>query len=314
MITTRKALLFYNPKSGQSKIDHHSTTIKAHFSSLEIDLVTVLVPKPAEEIKAIIQKEISEGVDLFLAAGGDGTVSMISTHLVGTGVPIGIVPLGTGNILARALQIPLNIEKALELITGEKSSIVDIDTFKLDDRHFLLNVSVGVSPEVMRAVGSADKQRLGFFAYLFNFIQQLLGLKLHRVYVDCDHKKSSHLASEILITNVATAGVEPLSWSDDILLNDGTLDMLIFKTKGFKEIMRLVISVFTKKCKLNPEINFLQIKDYCRIESPTTLYTQADGDIVGKTPFEIQVFPSSLSVIVGKNDHLEHQDKERSKK
>lgn len=304
MGTNLKAVLFYNPKSGNSRLEPQLGLINKHFAKNQIELETILVPKPGDEIKAIIDKAIADGVYLILAAGGDGTVSMISTHLVGTDIPIGIIPLGTGNVLAKALHIPQNIEKALELITSNDHSDVKIDTFKMNDRFFIINVSVGVSPEIMRAVNSSDKQRLGFFAYLINFIQQLLGLKVYRIYIDCDHKKSSHLASEILITNVATAGIEPLSWSDDIYLDDGSLDLLIFRTKGFKEILRLVISVFTKKCKLNPGINFLRVREYCRIESPTTLHTQADGDVVGKTPFEIRVYPSSLSIIVGKSDHI----------
>ena len=312
MAKNLKAVLFFNPKSGRSKLDPQLGLIKNHFDQNHIALETVLVPKPAEEIKEIINKAISNDVNIFMAAGGDGTVSMISTHLVGTEIPVGIIPLGTGNVLAKALHIPLNLEKALELITTDDHSKLKIDTFKMDGHYFVLNVSVGLSPEIMRSVSSGDKQRLGFFAYLINFFQQLLGLKVHRIVIDCDHQLSSHLASEILITNVATAGMEPFFWSDDIQFNDGTLDLLIFRTKGFKEILRLVISVFTKKCKLNPEINFMQVKEYCRIESPTTLHTQADGDVVGKTPFEIRVYPSSLSIIVGKEEFNNHQNQERS--
>lgn len=297
-------ILFYNPDSGHSKSEHDLKIINNHFADRQIPLETILVPKPADELKAIVDKAISDGVELFIAAGGDGTVSMISTHLVGTNIPIGIIPLGTGNVLAKALQLPLQLEQALDLFTGNDHKTFNVDTFKMGDRFFVLNVSVGVSPEIMKSVGSSDKQRLGFFAYLINFIQQLLGVKLYRISIDCDHDKSTHYASEILITNVATAGIEPLSWSEDISLTDGYLDLLIFRAKSFKDILGLLISVFTKQGKSNPVINFFQVKDYCRIDSTTTLKTQADGDIVGETPFEIKVFPSSLAVIVDKNLNL----------
>lgn len=298
------ALLFYNPKSGNSKLDQQLEKINHHFSDKKIPLETILVPKPADELKDIIDKAVSNGVNLIMAAGGDGTVSMISTHLVGTGIPLGILPLGTGNVLAKALQIPHQLEQSLELITGNDHKAINIDTFKMDERFFVLNVSVGVSPEIMRAVGSSDKQRMGFFAYLINFIQQLLGVKMHRVTIDCDNKKSTHFASEILITNVATAGIEPLYWSEDIKLTDGNMDLLIFRAQSLTDILGLLVSVFTKKGKSNPVINFLQVTDYCRIDSQTTLQTQADGDIVGQTPFEIKVYPGSLSVIVNEKVEL----------
>lgn len=306
MTTTTKAMLFFNPKSGHSRTEHLCERIYAHFSKLDIDLETIIVPKPHHEIKSIIDTSISEGVRMFIAAGGDGTVSMVGTHLVGTDIPIGIVPLGTGNLLAKALGIPLKLEGALELITSKDHEKVKIDTFKMDDRHFLLNISVGISPKIMESVNSEDKQRLGFFAYLINFIQQILGLKVHRLSIEYDHQKSTYNASEILITNIGTAGVEPLTWSEEILLDDGTLDLLIFRAANIFDILGLVISVFTKKGKLNPLVKFLKVTDYCRIESPSSLHTQADGDVIGTTPFEVHVFPRSLTIIAGKDNQITH--------
>lgn len=310
MAESPKALLFYNPKSGHSNPEKHCELINSHFSKHEITLETIIVPKPHHELQTIIDKAISEGVRLFIAAGGDGTVSMISSHLVGKDIPVGIIPLGTGNLLAKVLRIPLKLEQALELITSDQHTVTYIDTFRLDGRYFLMNVSIGVSPNIMESVGSQQKQQLGFFAYLINFVQQILGLKLHRVYIDCDHKKYSFQASEIIITNIGTAGVDPLSWSEDILLNDGAMDLLIFRAANLWDILGLLISVFAKKGKFNPIVKFLSVQNYCRIESQSTLHTQADGDVVGETPFEIFVVPSSLSIIVGKDCPLNHQEGE----
>ena len=307
MVKPKKAMLFFNPKSGHSKGEHHRELIKTHFANHGIDLETTLVPETYENLHSIIETALSDGIDLFLVAGGDGTISMVSTHLIGKDVNLGIIPLGTGNLLAKALDIPHKIEHALDLITSNSHEKVKIDTFKLDDRFFLLNVSVGVSPKVMESVDSEQKQQLGFFAYLINFIQQLLGLKLHRVFINCDHQKSSVLASEILITNIGTAGVEPLTWSEDISLNDGVMDLLIFRAANIWDILGLVVSVFVKRGKFNPVVKFMKVKEFCRIETQSPLHTQADGDVVGETPFEVRIFPSSLSIIAGKN----HQAKNK---
>lgn len=306
MASNSKAMMFYNPQSGHSKEELQCEQISAHFSDHQIDLETIIVPKPEDEIKTIIDSAITEGVNLFLAAGGDGTVSMISTHLVGTEIPVGIIPLGTGNLLAKTLHIPQKLEHALDLITSAEHEMVKIDTFKLKDRYFLMNVSVGISPKIMESVGSDQKQQLGFFAYLINFIQQILGLKLHQIFVDCDHQRTSYLASEILITNIGTAGVDPLTWSEDISLIDGSMDLLIFRAANLLDILGLVVSVFTKKGKLNPEVKFLKVNEYCRIDSLSPLQIQADGDVIGETPFEIEIYPGSLSIIAGK-DHQTNQ-------
>ena len=303
MAEPQKALLFFNPKSGHSKETHHQELIENHFAKSQVSLETILVPRKDSELKTIVEQAISDGVNLFLVAGGDGTISMVGTHLIGKEIPLGIIPLGTGNFLAKALDIPQTIEQALDLITGNDPVKVDIDTFKLDERFFLINVSVGVSPEVMQVVDSDKKQQLGFFAYLISFIQQILGLKLHRIYLNCDHQKSSVLASEILITNIGTAGVDPLIWSEDISLNDGVMDLLIFRAANIWDILGLVVSIFVKKGKHNPAIRFMKVREYCRIETQTPMRTQADGDVIGKTPFEIKIFPRSLMIIAGKNHH-----------
>jgi YegS/Rv2252/BmrU family lipid kinase len=307
MTPSTKAMLFFNPKSGHSKTEQLPRKISAHFAQHNIDLETIVVPKSHTELNQIMNSAISDGVNLFVAAGGDGTVSMISTHLVGTQIPIGIIPLGTGNLLAKALDIPLKLEQALDLITSDEHETVKIDTFKMDHRHFLLNISVGVSPRIMESVDSDDKQRLGFFAYLINFIQQIFGLKVHRVSIDYDHQLTSFSASEILITNIGTAGVEPLTWSEDILLDDGTLDLLVFRAANIIDILGLVVSIFTKKGKYNPLVKFLKVTEYCRIESQTPLNTQADGDVIGDTPFEVHICPRSLTIIAGKNNRITHK-------
>jgi diacylglycerol kinase (ATP) len=298
-----KAVLFYNPLAGHSKGEHQCETISAHFARQGIDLETVIVPKSRDEIKAIIDSAISAGVKLFIAAGGDGTVSMISTHLVGKDYPLGIIPLGTGNLLSKALDIPQKLELALELITDDVHEQVKIDTFKLDESYFLMNVSVGFSPKIMESADSEKKQKLGLLAYFVYFFQQILGLKLHRISIECDQQKSSHLASEILITNIGTAAVEPFTWSEDISLNDGIMDLLIFRAVNIWDISRLLFSIFTKKCQINPGVKFITVNEYCRVESQSPLQIQADGDVIGETPFEIHVIPSSLTIIAGK-DHI----------
>lgn len=290
------AILFYNSKAGSIR-EHSLQIIEKHFAVNNIALEVVHVPKSTQDLEALVKDAINSGIKMFIAAGGDGTISMVSSHLVNTDIPVGILPLGTGNLLAKALKIPAHLEDSLDLITTQNHTISKIDTFKLGDRYYLLNVSVGVSPEIMRSSGSSEKKRLGFIAYLFNFLQQLLGLKLYRIFIDCDYQKSSHLASEILITNDATAGIEPLSWSEDISLKDGKLDLLVFRAKSLLDVLGLLVSAFSKKGRTNPVINFLEVKEYCRIDSITKLTTQADGDVVGTTPFEIRVYPASLSVI-----------------
>ncbi|HQA29466.1 MAG TPA: diacylglycerol kinase family protein [Brevefilum fermentans] len=297
----KKALLFFNSKSGHSREEYHCDLFRAFFDQKQIDLDLVYVPDEFERIRTRIDTALSEDVDFLIVAGGDGTVSMVGTHLVGKNASLGIVPLGTGNLLAKALHIPQDIEQALELIVSKNPNKVCIDTFKLDERNFLLNISVGLSPKLMDSVHSHQKQRMGVFAYLIYFFQQVLGLKLHKVFIDCDQRKFSVMASEVLITNISTAGVDPLTWSENIFLDDGIMDLLIFRAANVWDTIRVARSIIFHKEKINPLIKFFKVREYCVVETQAPMTTQADGDVIGKTPFKIEVIPNSLSIIAGNN-------------
>jgi len=107
-----QAILFYNNKSGQSDSDRQIKTIEEHFKKERIALKIVDIPEFSGDIPTIINQGIKDAVDLFIAAGGDGTVALVGNSLVGTGTPLGILPIGTGNLLAKELNIPRQIEDA----------------------------------------------------------------------------------------------------------------------------------------------------------------------------------------------------------
>lgn len=297
MAAYSKAILFYNSKAGNAREGKQQQIILDHFKQHLIDLEVVTLPKSPTEIDDLVSAAMEDNIDLIIAAGGDGTVALVSNRLVGTQTPLGIIPLGTGNLLAKQLAIPLKLESALGLITKNDHNIVEIDTLKYNNRHYLMNISIGISPKIMETTNSNTKQRYGFFSYLVHFIQQILGLKLEKVLVEYDHQKKTYMAAEVLIANIGTAGIEPLVWSEDVSLTDGTMDLLIFRAANFTDIMGLLYSIFTKKGKRNPGIKFHQVKEYCLIETPTPLPIQADGDVIGHTPAIIHLVPNSLRII-----------------
>lgn len=302
MSVFRKAVVFYNIKSGHSKGEKHCDLIQTHLKKHQIDASIIEIPKPQEEINKLVAQAIEQGVDLFIAAGGDGTASLIGNPLIGTGKPMGILPLGTGNLLAKELKIPSNIVKALKLITSEDPSIIQMDTFKLNERNHLLNLSVGVTPKVMESTESDEKKRFGLFAYFVHFVEQLLGLKLHHFMIEIDGHDLSYNASEILITNSRATGLEPLEWSDNVAINDGILDMFVIRAANIFDIVGIILSVFSKQEQRNPVIKIHEIKKRCKISAQSALPAQADGDPVGETPVEINVNPGSLRIIIGENE------------
>lgn len=297
----KKAILFYNLDAGQSKKGRQLEIIKAHFEEHNIAYQIIKFPKPGEGIKQTIDQATINQADLVVAAGGDGTVSLISNKIIGSGLPLGILPLGTGNLLAQELKISLNLEKALGIITSDHPKTILMDTMKLEERFCLMNVSVGVSPNVMKKTHAKEKQRFGIFAYLVHLAEQFLGLKLHRFFVEYDGQNITFQASEVLVTNGQAAGVQAIKLADDIAINDGRLDLFIIKAANISDFFGLLISIFSKIERHDDMMKYIRFSEYCRIESPLPIPAQADGDPMGETPVEIRIVPKSLTVIVGEN-------------
>lgn len=312
MSTYTKAIVFYNTRSGHSRFEKHQGILQKHFQERAIDLKIVEVPKPADELKQLVLQAMDEGVGLFIAAGGDGTASMVGNPLIGTSAHMGILPLGTGNLLAKELKIPSRFEKALALITTDNPTVIQMDTFRLDGQYYLLNMSTGVTPRVMGGTESEEKKRFGILAYFVHFVEQVLGLKRHRFEITLDGRHISCFASEILVTNSRSTILDPLTWADTVKLNDGALDMFIFRAANIFDIASLVVSLFTKRQHMSPVVEILPVVNQCRITSQVPMPTQADGDPIGETPAEIWVNPNSLNVIVGKPNIYEIE--QRSKK
>jgi YegS/Rv2252/BmrU family lipid kinase len=298
MSNFHNAIIFYNEKSGQSDAVFHNSAIKSHFQKSGIDFEIVNVPLPPAEIRNIIKQGQQHGLDLVVAAGGDGTVSMVGSSLINSTLLMGILPIGTGNLLAKELKIPMRFEKALETITSDKSELFTIDTFGLSDQFFLMNLSVGLSSTIMDETASDEKQRLGFFAYFMHFIKLLFRIKMDRFTIEYDGHLITKSASEVIIANSRLLAAELFEWPDYVTLNDGKLDLFIIRAANLRDVIHFVASVFTKYRIKYPIVDYYPFEDYCQIETKEPKKAQADGDTIGETPIRVKVMPQSLKIIV----------------
>ncbi len=213
-------------------------------------------------------------------------------------LPLFILPLGTGNLLAKELRIPLRLENALNLITSNNNRSFTLDTFSCNNQFYIMNLSVGVSSQIMEFTPTEEKKRFGFFAYFKHFIEQVLGLELKRVVINHDGINETFMASEVMITNSRLIAINPLEWAEDVFIDDGVLDLFIVRAANLTDIIGFVLSIFTKRIWQNPIVHHFKIQDRCTIETAHPLPVQADGDLVGKTPVEVIVHPKSLKVFI----------------
>jgi YegS/Rv2252/BmrU family lipid kinase len=190
------------------------------------------------------EQAVREGVDLVLVHGGDGTVMAAVTGLADSGVPLGLLPGGTGNLLARNLDIPQRLDEALEVALSGTTRRIDVGD--VGDRCFVVMAGMGFDAAMVQDAPEGLKKRLGWVAYVVSGAKHL---KDRRMRVDLrldDEKPQRLLARTIVVGNVGTLqGGIPLL--PDAEPDDGVLDIAVVAPRGLGEWVSVAVRVITRR-------------------------------------------------------------------
>ena len=297
-VQIKKVLIVMNPVSGVNDTEDARTTINTfgETSGWEFE---VHETKPDEDLTGLIRKVIKENVDCVLAAGGDGTIAAVVSGLVNSKVPLGILPLGTANNLARDLNIPLALPDSLQLITSDEHNIKTMDLIQVGDAYYVLNVSIGVSADTIHYTAREEKQKFGMLAYLGRAIQSVHNADMHRFQVEVDGRRMTFTASEVMITNDKFMGLQPQLEGVAVEADDGALDMFIVRANTLLDYLGVLGRfIIPAKQKNQKQLKHILIREFASFKTDQPLRVQADGEVIGKTPVEIRVVPNALRVIV----------------
>lgn len=255
-----------------------------------------------EDLRKLVRTRLKKGVDVVIAAGGDGTISAVVSGMVNTGVPMGILPAGTGNILARDLLIPLTLEGALNVMAGP-FTIQDVDVMEVScggkSDFYVMNVSVGITAMTMHKTARDDKRRYGFLAYLYHAIDPILHSDLHLCRVKADRNNIRTFATEVMVANCKLMGLQPQYEGVTIEPSDGCLDTFIIRAKSIREYLAVLSHFFLRrKLDEHPMLHYVGVHDWIEIQSRPSMPVQADGEAIGRTPVKIRLIPGALRIIV----------------
>ncbi|GAA3664594.1 hypothetical protein GCM10022237_25850 [Nocardioides ginsengisoli] len=224
-----------------------------------------------------------EGADLVIVCGGDGTVREVCAELAGTGIAVGVVPAGTGNLLARNLEIPLFIRAAIDIaLTGQDRAIdmVEVDGDGLEPTHFMVMAGMGFDAAIMEGVNEDLKKKVGWLAYVLSALKGLMfpAMRLE-ISVD-DGPFTKHRARTCVIGNVGSlqGGMVLLP---DATIDDGQLDVVLLYPRRFLSWIPLVLRVMTRREHNAGESVARMTGRKVVVRASTEVPRQLDGDTIG---------------------------------
>lgn len=265
------------------------------------DLVLTERPGHAAELA----RERSASCDAVFTLGGDGTAMEVAGALAGSGRPIGVLAGGTGNLLARALGIPIGVRRAVGvLLEGE---VHEVDLGRLPDgRCFAIAAGSGIDASMVAETPRWMKRRLGVLAYAM--IATRAGLRAVRkrdfftvrLTVD-DTVVEERPAAAVIVANFGAVLNDWITFGPGIRSDDGVLDVCIFSPRTLSDAMRILWRILRRDFS-NDACLFYRSGRRIRIETEPAKPFQADGELLGATPVDIVVEPRAAHLLVPRRD------------
>lgn len=243
---------------------------------------------------------LTAGAEMVIAAGGDGTVRVVCTELARTGVPVGIVPLGTGNLLTKNLGLPLHIGDAIEVAMSGQDRAVDIVELSgdgIDDTCFTVMAGLGLDAAIMHGAADEMKAKMGSTAYVVSALRQIRYPAVRVEITVDDAEPVKRRARTVVVGNVgAITGGIPLI--PDARIDDGLLDVVVIAPRRTWGWLALVWRVITRRRRTDDRLDRMRGRGVVvRAEKPTP--RQLDGDTIPEgQEIRAQVLAGTLLVRV----------------
>lgn len=295
-----RAVLITNPAAARTT--HQSVkTVSDVFrrAGWNFEVQATTGPGDARKIAA---HAVMDSFDLVVVQGGDGTTMQAAASLVGTDVALGLVPGGTGNLLAGNLRIPRAVGRAAEtLVRGRRRRI---DLGRMDRAHganyFSVACGAGLDAWVMNETRSEEKRRWGIGAYVATTLRVLPEFKSFSAAVTVDGVEYDARAAMILVANCGEVIPPFLKLGHGISPWDGKLDVVVVRANDVWDGMRAVWHVLRDLPATEVSGTFI---GYARgrtvkVETDSTQPVELDGEAGGATPFTASVVPEAISVVV----------------
>jgi YegS/Rv2252/BmrU family lipid kinase len=268
-----------------------------------VEVLATAAPGDARRFAAEAATEGHGGFDALLSVGGDGTAMQVAAGLVGSGIPLGLVAGGTGNILARNLRLPIDPVRAARAILKGAPYAMDLGRVaRSDGEHFFaVCAGTGYDAQIMAATDAMFKRRWKIGAYFFKALALLPQVKTVRHRVTVDGQVHTVDAAMVLIANCRELVPRLVKVSPAVWPNDGIFDVMALRADGvFDSVVSFLTFLRTRGgIDVSGRIWRAQGRTI-KVEVPDgePRPVQLDGELAGGTPFDVEVVPGAVTILV----------------
>src|SRR6266508_1238137 len=295
----KRGILVYNPIAGQRNRRAQMSALIDRMRSRGLDLVNAPTSGPTDAT-AIVQTFLQRGVDLVAVCGGDGTISEAACGLVGSGVPLAILPAGTSNVLVRELSIPLDLERATALLFEGVPRPVRL--LLANDRPFLLWAGVGLDARIMARTLPLLKRWLGRAGIFFTVAREFFRYEFPRLEVTVDGDR--HEATFAVICHARRYAGDWII-APEAALDSDEMDVLLFTGRNRWKFFSLFRQIRLGKAGhlargLARTVRGRAVTIHSLENYPVEVHV--DGDCVLETPITCWAASETVSILVPKEE------------
>jgi YegS/Rv2252/BmrU family lipid kinase len=247
-----------------------------------------------------LARERAEGYDAVFVVGGDGTAMEVVTGLPDDGPPLGILPGGTGNVLARSLSIPLGVGRAVHALVRGAEARLDLGQLP-DGRQFAIGLGTGLDEQLIAGASHALKRRIGVWAYIWSGTKAAIRLEQFDVRLTVDGTTHERRVASVLVANLGTTLGGLIRFGRGITHDDGILTVCLFSPTNFWHVLRIFARMVLGTADRDPRVHYVSGKAI-RLETNPIRDYQADGEMIGRTPVDIVVRPRAARVLIPRRD------------
>lgn len=250
------------------------------------------------DARRLAMEAVQNAVDVCAVFGGDGTTMQAAAALVGTDVALGLIPGGTGNLLAGNLRIPPNPARAAKVIVSGKPRRLDLGRLQRaeGEDYFAVACGTGLDALVMGATSAQHKHRWGMFAYVATTLKLIGDIRSLDHLITVDGQEYEAHAAMVLIANCGEIIPPFVKLRADITPDDGLLDVVVLRANSLPQSVRAVWDLLREGHGGDAFVGYARGREI-RVETHPKQPMQLDGDPGGYTPFTASVVPGAIAVM-----------------